>query len=122
MENALYLARAEFYLSNKQVASQNKQDSTLKIINEIRDILLSDEEVKKKASREVEGFLSTGSRILEEVLGQTFCNFMNDPFFDKSVVSGDLIQTILENLLNLKPEDQLKVTTLTAARLLISID
>lgn len=51
MENAFYLARAEFYLSKKQSASSNKQQPTLKLINEIYDNIMIDEQTKKKASR-----------------------------------------------------------------------
>lgn len=65
MERACYLARAEFYLSKKQVKNAAKQESTFKLIEQICDFIKNSDEEKKAASREIEGFSCTGNRIFE---------------------------------------------------------
>jgi hypothetical protein len=43
LEKVLYFARAEFYLSKKQTLTHNKQETTMKILYEICEIVCIDE-------------------------------------------------------------------------------
>jgi hypothetical protein len=94
----------------------------MKILYEICELVGIDEEAKKIACREVEGFLCLGERIFEEVIGQTFCNILNDQALNKAVIEQNTVATILENILNFKMEEELKVSSLTASKIVLCVD
>lgn len=115
-EKVFVMARAGFQLIQKQSISGKIQHSQNLLCN-VSDLLKEDEELKVKASRSVEGFICYGDRIFEEAIGQTFCIVLDE--HTKRAIDSETINTIMENLFDLKTSGKLRVTTKTAAKILI---
>ena len=71
------VAKAYYDLSQKK-SSNKKWDSAQTILLQIAEQVKTDEDVKIKACREVEGFLSFGDRLFDNVLANTFSRLLED--------------------------------------------
>jgi hypothetical protein len=71
------VAKAYYDLSQKK-NSHKKWESAQTILLQLSEQVKTDEDVKIKACREVEGFLSFGDRLFDNALANTFSNLMED--------------------------------------------
>ena len=101
MENVFLISRAAFNLCKKQ-ASKKKSEHTQSLLLQIYQLLSLDEESKLKACREVEGQLSFGERLFEDILGSAVCNILEDPNLDKTSIDEGMIISIFKSLLAFK--------------------
>jgi hypothetical protein len=51
-----------------------------------------------------------------------FCKILEDPIFDRSELCENKVVKIFENILNFKPEEELRVSPLTAAKFIMAFD
>ena len=122
MMTIFLIAKAYFKLSQKK-NSKKKWEPAQTILLQISEQCMSDEDVKIKASREIEGFLSYGNRIFDNILANTFYGIVNDFISENSEqLDIDVCLLIFEKLLSLDKEETLKISEKEAAKLIILAD
>ena len=118
------IAKAYYKLSQKK-SSKKKWEPAQTILVQISEQSIVDEDIKLKASREIEGFLCYGERLFDNILANTFCGIVGEFLLENNeMLDTDLCCSIFEKLLSLEKStlekgQKIAISEVLAAKLLI---